>query len=359
MVDFTPGFNLRNPFNKNDTSPSWTAFGRSGASGGSSFIGPTQHAVSQPTRERMDFQYAKKLKPVRVANQPTSGGYAEQEAQAKASLLAQLANQENDIEAQLGRLGKTRNVGFGNINSAYNQALNRLNEQKAVANRDYQTNTQDTVKGFLGARNDVASQTRARLDAIRQLLGASGSGASSASQYAAPYAAVREGTQRLAPVQGTYATNRRNLDVALGDTMRQYGNEQEDLGQQRYQQRQQLLSGVKQTRADLLEKLNQIGVARAEAQGGNIEDVLAQQGGRRQAINRLLDEILGLGRQFDNPVLRANNINFATPDLGAYDFDEMGEIATDVPGAEDFDPFLAPILSGRDEEDQLLANLVA
>lgn len=289
---------------------------------------------------------------------PSSNGsnYVDPNAKAKSDLLAALASQENDVQSQIGRLGRTRDVGLGNIKNAYTKILNVLDDQKARGERDYNTNTTDTIRGYGTARNDVASGTRARLDSVRQLLGASGSGNSSAALYAAPYAAVREGTQRLQPVQETYSTNRRNLDVSWSDLLRDYKSNQGDAREQRFRQEQNLKAKIAQTRANLLDQLDRIGVERGEAAGDSVQSVLERQADRRRQINNLLDDIVGYGREYSDPTIRVKNIKYAAPSLGAYSPDQAAPIISDVPGAEDADPYLAPILE-REDEENLLAGL--
>lgn len=362
-VDLTPGFNLgfaqlykniRDP--DYEVVPDWGPFGKSP-------IGHSASKKKQPTKKNVNLSPIAPMAYKPVTSQtvnPGSGnvdlsGYGHQvdtSAEETADLLASLAHQESIIRGQLGRLGNTRKVGLGNIGSSYNQAVNRLKGQKAEAQRDYTTGTEDVTKGFLGSRNQIASDTRARLNNLRRILGMAGSGNSSASETAAPYAALREGSQRLAPVQQTYATNRRDLDVNWEDTLRDYREKVGDVGNQRYSLIQGLNKSIGETRADLLDKLRTIGVSREQARGRSLEEAIASQRGLEGEVGSLRDRISKLGRQYAKPVVKAGNIVYEDPEIGEYIIGPEGEIITDFPGASDIDPYFAPVL--RDEEEDAL-----
>lgn len=283
----------------------------------------------------------------------TGGGAGSGNAAAKAALIASLNNQEADVNAQINRLGRQRDVGFRNVDNAYNSAVNRLNSQKAIGQRNYNVGTQDTINSFLRSRNQIASDTSARLNSLRQLLGTYGSGNSSAAQYAAPYAATREGTQRLNPVQATYSTNRRNLDFQLDDLINNYNQQKEDASNQRYAQRNAVQAEINKNKASLLAKLNQIAQDRTSAEGGDLTALINAQSSRRAQINSLLDVITGLGNKYKNSV-KVKDVAFKLPDLAKYVIGEQEAIDSDVPGAEDVDSSLLPILLGdRRQEDEL------
>lgn len=292
-----------------------------------------------------------------TTNTNTYDAAAAQQAQQTAAALAILNDQQRVINEQIGRLDPTLNVGLGNINNSYTNSLNRLDQQKAVANRDYDTGTQDTIKGYQSSRNQVATNVRGRENALQRLLGLAGSGNSSAAQDAVPYAATLEGTQQLAPVQQTYGINRRNLDTNWEDTLRNYQNSQQDLAAQKFQQEQSLRSSIAQTRADLLSKLSTLGVQRAQAQGGDVNAAIAAQGGTQAEINNLLNQIVNLGNQYANPVLRTADLAFQAPELGKYNLGPQGEIATSAPGSDNIDPTFLPVLNEKDKQQSLLSGL--
>lgn len=284
---------------------------------------------------------------------------AQADAQARANETAYWDDQANMVNRQMGMLDPQLNVGLGNINNSYNLSANRLGEQFGMARRDYNTGVQDTTRSMLNTRNNIATNTRNRMNALQRLLGISGSGNSSAAQEAAPYAALREGTQNLQGAQQTYGTNRRRQDTQWGDTERNYRTSQEDLDRQKYGQENSLRGSIAQTRAGLLDKLASVGVNRRLAEGATYQQAAAARAPYESQITSLLQQIAQLGSQFANPVLRTGAVSYTAPSLDQYALraGRTGGIATDVPAvADEVDPALLPILAR--ERDQY-GNLIA
>lgn len=300
------------------------------------------------------------------APSPPSGGYsgpsqsqiyAQQQArataQAKADESAYWNDQASVIERQLGQLGGQQKIGEGNINNAYNTSYNRLNEQKAIADRDYGTNKVDTTQGLLSNRNKIATSVRNRTNSIQNLLGLAGSGNSSAAQIAAPFATTREGSGQLDEVQGAFAKNMRKLDTALQDTNRDYSRNKEDLNTNRFQQMQGLKGKIAQGRASLLDKIASIKVNQRLAAGDGYSKAREARGDYQNQINSLLEQITGYGKQYANPVNRVGNVKFAAPSLDAYNYTEGGAFDIQTPAEGQINPLLIPLLRDRREEEQL------
>lgn len=288
---------------------------------------------------------------------PTVDPYAAQQAAQKSDALAFLNQQQKLINQQIARLDPTYEQGLENIGNSYNQSYNRLNDQKAVANRDYNTGTADTIQGYQSSRNQVASNMRSRENALQRLLGLAGSGNSSAAFDAVPYAATLEGTQQLAPVQTTYARNRRGLDTSWEDTLRDYGYGVTDLANQKVSQTNALKSSIAQARADLLDKLIGIKAQEGQANGTGAASILASQAGLEAQVKNILDSMAGLGNQYKNGVKINKNVRFSAPELGKYNLGPQGEIATSSPGADNIDPTFLPVLQDKREQD-LLSGLI-
>lgn len=250
--------------------------------------------------------------------------------------------QEQILNQQLDLLGRQKSVGYGNIDNSYNTARNRLGDQKARAFRDYNTGIGDTEQGFSSARNTVASNVRARQNALQRLLGIAGSGNSSAAFDAVPLATAREGSQQLAPVQSTYAQNRRNLDTGWEDTLGSYNDGLQDLASQRQAQRTAIDQNILQTKMDILNKLSGLDMQRGEAPDAGFASQMEQ----------LLSRMAGLGA---TPGVKINkNIAFSSKPLSAYSLGPQKAPTQQTPESEGVDPYLLPILAR--EEDQL-ANL--
>lgn len=247
------------------------------------------------------------------------------------------------LNQQLGLLDTQRGVGQSNIDNSYNTSLNRLNEQKGIANRDYTTGIGDQEQGFTSARNTVATNVRSRVNALQRLLGIAGSGNSSATQDAVPLAAAREGSQQLDPVQTTYYQNRRNLDNGWNDTLMNYDNTLSDLANQKASQQNQLGATISQSHADILSKLAGLDAQRGVAPNQSYTD----------QIGSLLTSIAGLGGQYAGAVGLKNNLSFNSAPLSKYALGPQAAI-TQSPQATGVDPYLLPTLAKKDEQ---LANL--
>lgn len=271
------------------------------------------------------------------------------------NLVAQYADTVRQLQGQVGQLDTTQNVGLGNLTNNYNNSVNRLNEQWGVAQRDYNTGKQDTERGYQSARNSAATNARNKLSALQRLLGVNGAGSSSAAQEAVPLAVAQNATQEIAPVQSTYATNRRNQDTNLEDTQRNYQNNQADLSHQLFAQEQALRQSIAQTRASLLSQIRQAQIQQAVAGGSNYASAAAAQGGIANQVNSLLAQIAQLGNQWQNPVVRTGDIKYAAPDLGQYLLGETAGIAQPgVPGSDSVNPLFVPLLGQKDEEQNLV-----
>lgn len=276
---------------------------------------------------------------------PAYDPYAAQRAAQQAATNRYYDQQAALLQNQLGTLDTQRAVGQGNIDNSYNTSFNRLNQQKAIAERDYGIGVGDQEQGYGSARNAVASNVRARQNALQRLLGIAGSGNSSAAFDAVPLATAREGTAQLAPVQTTYYQNRRNLDNNWNDTLMNYGNSQEDLNNQRAGQRNQLESSIAQSRADILSRLSGIDQQRGVAPNQSYTD----------QIMSLVNQIAGLGGQYNGTVALRNDLKFEAPDLAKYALGPQTPISQQTPQNQGVDPTLLPVLAKK--EDQLLANL--
>jgi len=261
--------------------------------------------------------------------------------------LAEYADQEAKINQGLGGLDEQLNVGLGNVTNSYNQSANRLDTQRGLAKRDYDTGVQGTTQSMLNSRNNVNTKVRSNMNALQRLLGIAGSGNSSAAYDAAPQAALREGTNDLQGVQQTYGGNMRKLDTGWQDTERNYMQTLEDLNNQKFQQENSLRAGIAQTRASLLDQLGGVGVNKSLLNGQNYQQALQARSPYEAQINSLLGQITKLGSQYASPVMRQNNLSFAAPSLDQYNLSRGGGVDAANPQAADVDPMLLPALPGK------------
>jgi hypothetical protein len=224
-------------------------------------------------------------------------------------------DQANQLQGQMGQLDPQLNVGLGNISSSYNLQGNRIDEQNATAKRNYDTSTAQNDQSYSQNRNGIMQNTRANATALQRLLGMNGSGNSSASYEQAPYAAALQGSTQLNSAQQTYGNNQTGLENNWQDTQRSYKNAWDDLNTQKYQQENSLRSSIAQTKASLLDKIGQAKTNAGMALGQSFATAAAARTPYQDQVNNLLSSITQLGSQYANPVLKAQDVNFATPNL--------------------------------------------
>lgn len=276
-------------------------------------------------------------------------------AKAAADTAAFYGNQINQLNSQLPNLDQQQNIGLQNIGSSYNKTLNRLDEQKGLARRNYDMSTQRNTKNYVNTRGGIMDNVRSSANALQRLLGMAGSGNSSAAYDMAPYAAGRMGTKNLGQAQETFGNNAQSLDLSWGDTQRQYSNQFEDLNQQKYQQENSLKSSIASTRASLLEKIAAATGQQKLAGGASYAQAQASMDPYQQQVNSLLGQITQLGSQYANPIMRAGDVAFNAPTMSQYSLGNGRQAAQTGGAASEVDPTFLNILGGqRDEYGNLI-----
>lgn len=278
------------------------------------------------------------------------GGSAAAAVQSDPDTAAYYQDMMNQLNGQNGRLDGQLNTGLSNLQSSYNTQANRLGESQAVANRNYDTQTQQNMQGYSNSRTGIMNNTRATSNALQRLLGLNGAGNSSAALEQAPYAAGLQGSQNLNAAQQNYSTNMTNLKTSKEDADRGFKNAHEDLNNQKYSQENSLRSSIAQTRAGLLDKIAQAGSNKEMAMGKSYAQAQAARTPYQEQINSLLDQITGLGNQFANPVLKAADVAYKQADLGDYSLGNQAQIQNQGGGAGNLDPTFLTLLTQKDKE---------
>jgi hypothetical protein len=291
----------------------------------------------------------------RYANGQTAA--SAQAAQDAADTAAYYQQQIDNLNGQNGRLDSQLNSGLQNYQDSFNRSTNRLNEQNALAQRDYNVQTDTNNSQYGRNRSSIIGQTSNRANALQRLLGLAGAGNSSAATEQAPYAAGLQGTQQLTDAQTSYGTNARNLDMNWDKTKTAYKNNQEDLAQQLYSGQNSLRSSINSTRASLLGQIQGLAQQRDMSKGASYTQARNNQGAYQAQINSLLDSIAGLGRQYANPVVSTGDIKFDVPSLSQYNLKSgTAPISQSNPGTSSVDPVFAPLLN--QQRDQF-GNLIS
>lgn len=270
----------------------------------------------------------------------------------KANTVASYDDIIGQYNSQVGRLDPTLNTGLQNLASSYNRQFNRLGQEKAVAQRNYETQNQQNTNNYLQTRSGVMGNVRSQANALQRLLGMNGSGNSSAALEQAPYAAALMGTRNLTGAQQTYGSNKSGLETSWQDTQRGYKNALEDLDQDKFARENSLRASIQQTRAGLLEKIAGATRDRELARGGSYQQAMGATQGYRSQISSLLDQINQLGNQYQSPVLQAGNVAYKAPTLAGYNLGNNRPAEMSQPGAAgNVDPIFAPILADRERDE--------
>lgn len=264
-----------------------------------------------------------------------------------ASDLALLDSQIGSTQSALERLLGQRDIGYSNIDNSTIEEQNKLDQQKALAERNYNTQKLQQTQDYTDNRSSVRADAGRQYTALQRLLGSMGAGRSSAAQVLAPFAVGREAATRFGEVQGTFGRNQQGLDTAWGDTTRAYTDNVADLQRQREQKRRELESGILQNEAGLRDTLAQLQASKTANAGGDIMGVIAPQQSRIQQILSQIDE---LGRM--SPVKALGNISYATPNVEQYNYSRFDAPTVDqnAPGAGDYVSPLTALLKRKEQQ---------
>lgn len=256
----------------------------------------------------------------------------------------------NQLNSQQGRLDGQLNTGLSNLTNSYNQQANRLGESQAVAERNYNTQNQQNMQGYSNSRTGIMNNTRATANALQRLLGLNGAGNSSAALEQAPYAAGLQGSQNLNEAQQNYSTNTVRLKTSKDDADRGFKHAYEDLDQQKFTQENGLRSSINEARTKILDRLGEANQNRQLALGQNYAQARAARTPYQQQIDSLLDQMTGLGNQYANPVLRAQDVAYKNAELGDFSLGRQAQIANQTGGGGNLDPTFLTLLTQKDKE---------
>lgn len=260
-------------------------------------------------------------------------------------------SQIGSINNQMGQLDGQQNVGLSNIANSTQSALNTLNTQKGIGERNKNNQTETNTTNYSRNRSSIQSQTGARANALQRLLGINGAGNSSAAYEQVPFAAAKEGNIQLGDAQNAYATNQKGIDTAWQDLMDQYNTETGNVNQKRYGLENSLKQSIAQTRQSLLNKLYEAQTNRSLAGGSSYQQAIAGQAGLLSQINDLGGQITNLGNQYANPVIATNGINYKAPTLAEYLMKNRGAIQQSGGASQQgFDGTFNPLFNQQRDE---------
>lgn len=237
------------------------------------------------------------------------------------AVAAFLGQQISAVQNQIAALDPQQSVGNANILSSANNATNNENQSFGQATRDYNTQQGNTVADELTAKENIDTGIRDQTNALQRLLGLAGSGNSSASQTLAPYAASRQGDIQRAGVQTSYGRNLASTDTAYGDTTQAHQKNLGDIGQQEFENQQNLASSIANTKATLLQTLAGLTLQKADAAGTSLPAAESQASPYMQQIAQIIAGTAALGNQYQNPIQLTAPSVYQAPSLDSYNYD--------------------------------------
>jgi hypothetical protein len=269
------------------------------------------------------------------------------------AVAAFLGQQIGAVQSQIGALPDQLAVGRSNILSSANDALNREGLSFGQAERDYNTNKNQTIQDELSAKQNIDTGVRQQTNALQRLLGLAGSGTSSASQILAPYAAGRQGNIQRSQVQTGYGRNLGALDTAWGDTTQAHKQNINDVNSQEFQNEQSLANNINNTKASLLQTLAGLTLQQSQAAGTSLSDAQAAAQPYMQQIADIIKGSAALGAQYKNPISLAAPSVFQAPSLDAYNYDVSAPpvSSTDVTYGDQVTPYITSLLQNKDKSN--------
>jgi hypothetical protein len=276
------------------------------------------------------------------------GSYSGGTSTAPNPIVTQYQQAIDQTNNALGRLGNQENIALGNISGDFTNALQRLVGAKNRAQSQWEESKVNTTKDNMSARSDIDFATGQKANSLRRLLGARGSGSSSAFNFAAPYAAALEGSQQLRQVGDAFEKNMGALDTNWTNYQTDWNQSKEDLEAKKINSENSARADVAGKRANLLSTLAELMANKAQAEGGNA--VAAAQPYLDQ-VNGLYGQIDNLGAQYFGKVNVADP-NYKAPDLTQYDYDarQAAQFAAPTAAAQAASPYLATLLGKKKQQ---------
>jgi hypothetical protein len=249
------------------------------------------------------------------------------------------------LTAELNAAKAQQPTGLDNINNAFNQSQNGLNQQESTAETGY--NTQRGENGQQRETNlgTIAGGANSAYNSLMSLLGAAGSGVSSAARFGAPQAVSQNASQQRSQADQSFNTNDAAISSAENTTKQNYQNSLNDLLTQKNNQTEGYLSGVLGSEANLEQQIGAAKINAAEYGGKNY--AAAEQGAQNEtnAVNSIEGQLNDIFSKYATPTFNVTPVTASTPNLSTYTYDPTTvKAAASNPGTDSaFLPYLASL----------------
>lgn len=263
----------------------------------------------------------------------------------------------NQLGKELAAAQGEESTGVKNINNAFNQSNNQLNQQESTAESGY--NTQRAQNGQQRETNigTINSDANTAFNSLMALLGASGAGVSSAARYNAPQAVSQNASRQRGDADQTFNANNASIGSAEDATKQQYQNALTDLLTQKDTNIQNFLSGLLGQEANIQQQIGSANINRAEYGGQSYQQAEKGAQGQTNAVNSIESRLGDIFKQYATPSFTVNPVTASTPNLTSYSVDPTTiEAQTANPGTDSsFLPYLAS-LNPNNQKDNILTG---
>lgn len=233
----------------------------------------------------------------------------------KADAPADLSSYDQGIDAtnaQINGLDPQLANAIGTAENNYTTTINKLANDKSIADRNYGTAKTTDAQDFVGSKNTINTNTGNTISTINRVLGSRGAGGQSAGKFAGLVAAGA-GSQQRAGAATTFGKNEQSLDTNYGDFNAAYKTNVDSAGAQKENDANAARASSFTTKASLLQQLATLINQRTAASGGSGTD--ASQPLVEQAKS-LLAQATQLGTP--KPVAAQTPLAYTPPSLSSY-----------------------------------------
>lgn len=224
------------------------------------------------------------------------------------------------INRLLGNLNTQRDAGLNRLEGSYNDAKNRLNEQKqkTMAGYDEQSlrNTQQRGRGL----EQVDQFANNSYNSLQRLLAGAGAGNSSVARELVPMLVSQAAGTRRQGVIDTAGENEAAIANARKDAETEYGYSFQDMDNQYRDQRKDFLSGLLGQEQDYINKRMQAEAAKAAASGAGYAAARAATAQSRADLDNRTAQLNALFAQYA-PSFTTRATNLKGVDLAGYQVD--------------------------------------
>lgn len=230
-------------------------------------------------------------------------------------------DQISAIERLLGYTNTQKDSGLATLNDRYNSEKRTLDTQRTRAMNDYAAkdtqNTQDREKGM----GEVDSFANSSYSNLQRLLQGSNAGSSSVARELMPYLVSRAATTRRTGVVDTAGKNAQSIASARDDAEYQYGQNAQELENQKKANEQSFIEQIYGKQNDLQSQMKDLQIKRQMATGQGYAQARSAGDAAQASINERQAALASLFGQY-KPTFTARAMSTKSPELSQFTVDK-------------------------------------